>query len=78
MPVCVFQPLGPSDYLEIAWHFDTVIIRNVPRLKVALKNQARRLIALIDILYDQKVIQIRSNAGQEASSGTFSLVWDRI
>ncbi|KAB5517229.1 hypothetical protein PHYPO_G00187310 [Pangasianodon hypophthalmus] len=49
------RPLGASDYLEIARHFDTVIIRNVPRLKVALKDQARRLITLIDILYDQKV-----------------------
>ncbi|KAK2846042.1 hypothetical protein Q7C36_010896 [Tachysurus vachellii] len=57
---CTFQelcerPLGASDYLEIAHHFDTVIIRKVPRLKVALKDQARRLITLIDIFYDQKV-----------------------
>ncbi|XP_047674254.1 lactation elevated protein 1 homolog B isoform X3 [Tachysurus fulvidraco] len=57
---CTFQelcerPLGASDYLEIAHRFDTVIIRNVPRLKVALKDQARRLITLIDIFYDQKV-----------------------
>ncbi|XP_058249562.1 lactation elevated protein 1 homolog B isoform X1 [Hemibagrus wyckioides] len=57
---CTFQelcerPLGASDYLEIARHFDTVIIRNVPRLKVALKDQARRLVTLIDIFYDQKV-----------------------
>ncbi|XP_036438209.1 lactation elevated protein 1 homolog B [Colossoma macropomum] len=49
------QPLGASDYLEIARRFDTVIIRNVPRLKVGLKNQVRRLITLIDIFYDQKV-----------------------
>lgn len=53
--VCVFQPLGASDYLEIAHHFDTVIVRGVPRLKVALREQARRFITLIDILYDQKV-----------------------
>ncbi|XP_062858534.1 lactation elevated protein 1 homolog B [Trichomycterus rosablanca] len=57
---CTFQelcdrPLGAGDYLEIARHFDTLIIRNVPRLRVALKDQARRLITLIDILYDQKV-----------------------
>ncbi|XP_066533518.1 lactation elevated protein 1 homolog B [Hoplias malabaricus] len=57
---CTFQelcdrPLGASDYLEIARRFDTVIIRNVPRLKVGLKDQVRRLITLIDIFYDQKV-----------------------
>ncbi|XP_017568463.1 lactation elevated protein 1 homolog B isoform X1 [Pygocentrus nattereri] len=49
------QPLGASDYLEIARQFDTAIIRNVPRLKVGLKDQVRRLITLIDIFYDQKV-----------------------
>ncbi|XP_072551988.1 lactation elevated protein 1 homolog B [Salminus brasiliensis] len=57
---CTFQelfdrPLGASDYLELARHFDTVFIRNVPRLKVGLKDQVRRLITLIDIFYDQKV-----------------------
>ncbi|KAI4905384.1 hypothetical protein NFI96_016367 [Prochilodus magdalenae] len=57
---CTFQELcdrslGASDYLEIARQFDTVIIRNVPRLKVGLKDQVRRLITLVDIFYDQKV-----------------------
>uniref|UniRef100_A0A8B9K0P5 AFG1 like ATPase a n=1 Tax=Astyanax mexicanus TaxID=7994 RepID=A0A8B9K0P5_ASTMX len=57
---CTFQelcdrPLGASDYLELVRHFDTVIIRNVPRLKVGLKDQVRRFITLIDIFYDQKV-----------------------
>ncbi|KAF7694281.1 lactation elevated protein 1 homolog B isoform X1 [Silurus meridionalis] len=57
---CTFQELcehalGASDYLEIARHFRTVVIRNVPRLKVELKDQARRFITLIDIFYDQKV-----------------------
>ncbi|KAI5094318.1 lactation elevated protein 1-like B [Silurus meridionalis] len=51
----LLHALGASDYLEIARHFRTVVIRNVPRLKVELKDQARRFITLIDIFYDQKV-----------------------
>ncbi|XP_055041927.2 lactation elevated protein 1 homolog B isoform X1 [Misgurnus anguillicaudatus] len=57
---CTFQelcerPLGAADYLEIARLFDTVIIRNVPQLRVGMKDQARRLITLIDNFYDRKV-----------------------
>lgn len=64
MCVCVFQPLGASDYLEIARHFDTILIRNVPRLNVALKDQARRLATLVDILYDRKVKRISALAAR--------------
>ncbi|TRY99196.1 hypothetical protein DNTS_001993 [Danionella cerebrum] len=57
---CTFQelcerPLGAADYLEIARHFDTVILRNVPHLRVGMKDQARRLTVLIDNFYDKKV-----------------------
>ncbi|CAG03614.1 unnamed protein product, partial [Tetraodon nigroviridis] len=49
------KPLGASDYLEMARHFDTVFIRNVPRLTRSLKDQARRFTTLIDNFYDKKV-----------------------
>ncbi|XP_041951748.1 lactation elevated protein 1 homolog B isoform X2 [Alosa sapidissima] len=49
------QPLGASDYLEISRVFDTVFIRNIPRLSLRMKDQARRLTTLIDNFYDQKV-----------------------
>ncbi|XP_051954387.1 lactation elevated protein 1 homolog B isoform X1 [Xyrauchen texanus] len=57
---CTFQelcerPLGAGDYIEIARQFDTVIIRHVPQLRLAMKDQARRLITLIDSFYNQKV-----------------------
>lgn len=51
----VFQPLGASDYLEIARLFDTVFIRHVPILTLTLKDQARRFTTLIDNFYDNKV-----------------------
>ncbi|KAJ8397635.1 hypothetical protein AAFF_G00436340 [Aldrovandia affinis] len=48
-------PLGAGDYLELSRQFDTIFIRHVPQLTVKETNQARRLITLIDILYDNKV-----------------------
>ncbi|XP_078256384.1 AFG1-like ATPase isoform X2 [Rhinoraja longicauda] len=64
---CTFEelcdnPLGASDYLEMAQHFDTVLIRNIPMLTLAQKTQARRFITLIDTFYDQKVRVICSAA----------------
>ncbi|XP_061599896.1 AFG1 like ATPase a [Cololabis saira] len=57
---CTFEelcdrPLGASDYLEISRLFDTVFIRHVPQLTLNKKTQARRLITLVDALYDHKV-----------------------
>ena len=52
----VFQPLGASDYLEMARLFDTVFIRHVPMLTLTLKDQARRFTTLIDNFYDHKVL----------------------
>ncbi|KAM3871170.1 AFG1 like ATPase a [Diretmus argenteus] len=57
---CTFEelcdrPLGASDYLEISRLFDTLFIRHVPLLTLNKKTQARRLITLVDALYDHKV-----------------------
>ncbi|MBN3311104.1 AFG1L ATPase, partial [Amia calva] len=57
---CTFEelcdrPLGASDYLEMCKLFDTVFIRNIPLLTLAMKTQARRFITLIDTFYDHKV-----------------------
>uniref|UniRef100_A0A3B3HK74 AFG1 like ATPase a n=1 Tax=Oryzias latipes TaxID=8090 RepID=A0A3B3HK74_ORYLA len=57
---CTFQelcdrPLGASDYLEMSRLFDTIFIRHIPLLSLNQKTQARRLITLVDALYEQKV-----------------------
>lgn len=49
------QPLAASDYIQIAQYFHTVIIKDIPRLNLDTKSQARRFITLIDTLYDHKV-----------------------
>ena len=47
--------LGAGDYLEIARHYQTVIIDHVPRLGPDNFDLARRFIVLIDALYEAKV-----------------------
>jgi cell division protein ZapE len=49
--LCV-QPLGPPDYLAIAERFHTVFLEDLPRLTTDRRNEARRLVTLIDSLYE--------------------------
>ena len=49
------QPLGAADYLEIAMQFHTVFLQGIPQLGPEKRNEARRLINLIDVLYDHNV-----------------------
>ena len=49
------QPLGASDYLEIAKRFDVVFIDQIPHLGPARRNETKRFIILIDALYDASV-----------------------
>ncbi|HZD25832.1 MAG TPA: cell division protein ZapE, partial [Alphaproteobacteria bacterium] len=49
------RPLGPLDYLAIAKRYHTLIIADIPRLGSDQHNEARRLISLVDVLYDNRV-----------------------
>ena len=49
------QPLGPSDYLEIASCFHTLILKNIPKLGPENRGEAKRFVTLIDTLYEAKV-----------------------
>ena len=46
-------PLGARDFLAIAARYDTIFIDRVPVLAEARRNEAKRLILLIDTLYDR-------------------------
>lgn len=50
-----FQPLGAADYLALSENFDVIILRNIPKMTVFQKTEARRFITLIDALYDNRV-----------------------
>jgi cell division protein ZapE len=47
--------LGPQDYLAIAQRFHTVFLEGVPRLSPENRNEAARLVSLVDALYEAKV-----------------------
>ncbi len=54
------RPLGAADYLEIAEHFHTVLLENIPRLTPAMREEAARFRTLIDALYEAKVKLVAS------------------
>lgn len=50
------QALGPADYISLASTFSTFFIDAVPTLFLRNKNEARRLINLIDALCESRLI----------------------
>ncbi|MEO0393417.1 MAG: cell division protein ZapE [Pseudomonadota bacterium] len=48
------RALGAADYLALAQHYHTLILEHVPDLGEAHRNEAKRLILLIDALYEAK------------------------
>ena len=61
-PALCEGPRSPQDYLELARCYHTLVLSNVPLLDDGHNNAARRLINLIDVLYDRKVNLIVSAA----------------
>jgi len=55
-------PRSQADYVEIARDYHTVFVSDVPQFDVALENQARRFIALVDEFYDRNVKLVVSAA----------------
>ncbi|WRT69692.1 uncharacterized protein IL334_006682 [Kwoniella shivajii] len=57
------EALGPADYLTLASIYSTIFIDEVPILYLKFKNEARRLINLVDALYESRCqIHVRSSA----------------
>lgn len=58
--------LGPADYISLASTFHTLILTDVPILTHLHKNEARRLITLLDALYEARCkLLIRAEAGPD-------------
>jgi cell division protein ZapE len=49
------QPLGAADYIAVARAYHTVLIDGVPRLDDRHRNEAKRLINLVDVFYERRV-----------------------
>ena len=48
------RPHGAEDYINIAQKYDSVFLTHIPRLGYDRRNEAKRLILLIDCLYEAK------------------------
>lgn len=76
------QPLGATDYLELAREFHTLIIEQIPVMDEGKRNEAKRFINLIDALYDRHVKLIASADAEPtglylASNGHEAFQFDR-
>ncbi|KAI1501453.1 AFG1-like ATPase-domain-containing protein [Biscogniauxia marginata] len=57
---------GPADYITMASTFHTFIIDHIPILTILKKNEARRLITLLDALYEARCkLVIRAEVGPD-------------
>ncbi len=55
--------LGPADYISLASRYHTIILTDVPVLSYLQRNEARRLITLLDALYEARCrLLIRAEA----------------
>ncbi|KAH6652824.1 AFG1-like ATPase-domain-containing protein [Truncatella angustata] len=57
---------GPADYITMASTFHTFVIDRIPVLTVLKKNEARRLITLLDALYEARCkLVVRAEVGPD-------------
>ncbi|MEP7452574.1 cell division protein ZapE [Phyllobacterium sp. SB3] len=76
------KPLGAADYTAIIQRYKTIFIDEVPVLDHPRRNEAKRFIILIDILYDHHVHVVISAAASPdklyiANRGTEAFEFDR-
>ena len=57
---------GPADYITLASTFHTFILTDIPTLTLLQKNEARRLITLLDALYEARCkLLVSAEAGPD-------------
>ncbi len=76
------QPLAASDYIAIVSRYPTLFVDDVPVLDQSRRNEAKRFILLVDVLYDNHArVFITAEAQPEklylATSGTEAFEFDR-
>ncbi|WP_237155270.1 cell division protein ZapE [Oryzibacter oryziterrae] len=76
------RPLGAADYRLLAERFHTIFVENVPVLVYERRNETKRFITLIDVLYDEGIKLVLSAAAEpnhlyRADHGTEAFEFDR-
>jgi cell division protein ZapE len=74
------QPHGAADFLKIAHAFHTVFVDHIPVMEPKDRNAARRIVWLIDALYDNRVKLIASAAAEPDAlyaKGDFAAEFER-
>lgn len=76
------RPLGASDYIALAERFHTIFVDDIPTLSEKTRNEAKRFITLIDVLYDHQVRLFASAAAapdalMTSRKGTEGFEFDR-
>ncbi len=61
------QMLAASDFMALARHYDSLLIEDIPVLSPDRRNDARRLIMLIDVLYEARALLAISAAAEPAA-----------
>ena len=70
------KPLGTADYLAIAKNFESLFLLDVPQMKAESRNEARRFVTLVDILYENKTklvmtVEVEPDELYTSGSGDF-------
>ena len=67
------KPLGTKDYLTISKRFKTFFIDSIPIMNNENRNQVKRFINLIDVLYDNniKVVFLASETPENLYEGSY-------
>ena len=61
------RPLGATDYIALAQAYHTILIDGVPVIPPDRRDEAKRLITLVDILYERRVKLVVSAEAEPAA-----------
>jgi cell division protein ZapE len=74
------QPLGAADYLALAAKYRVLFVEHIPALAPEQRNEAKRLVLLIDTLYDGEIKLVATSAQPPdgiCPAGDHALEFDR-